>query len=193
MIEINLLPHREARRVADLRQTAGLLALGMVVVVGGIWFVHKGLMDSQHMAEASVRQLEADIERFKPEETKVANFKKQRAELEDKLEIIRNLDAARSGPVRILEELSKTTPERLWLTKLSTEGATITLEGQSLDTSLVADFLRGLNVSTYFDLVDLERTQSGPEVEGVKLVKFVIKAQLISPDVNDDEGEGQDA
>jgi len=193
MIEINLLPHREARRVADLRQTAGLLALGMVVVVGGIWFVHKGLMDSQHMAEASVRQLEADIERFKPEETKVANFKKQRAELEDKLEIIRNLDAARSGPVRILEELSKTTPERLWLTKLSTEGATITLEGQSLDTSLVADFLRGLNASTYFDLVDLERTQSGPEVEGVKLVKFVIKAQLISPDVNDDEGEGQDA
>lgn len=193
MIEINLLPHREARRVADLRQTAGLLALGMVVVVGGIWFVHKGLMDSQHMAEASVRQLEADIERFKPEETKVANFKKQRAELEDKLEIIRNLDAARSGPVRILEELSKTTPERLWLTKLSTEGATITLEGQSLDTSLVADFLRALNASTYFDLVDLERTQSGPEVEGVKLVKFVIKAQLISPDANDDEGEGQDA
>jgi type IV pilus assembly protein PilN len=192
MIEINLLPHREARRAADLRQTVGLLALGLVIVVGGIWFANKNLKASQTMAEASVRQLEADIERFKPEEKKVADFKRKRGELEDKLEIIRNLDAARRGPVRILEELSKTTPERLWLTKLQTEGTGITLEGQSLDTGVVADFLRNLNASSYFDSVDLERTVSGREVEGVKLVKFVIKAELAKP-AKDGEGQAQGA
>lgn len=193
MIEINLLPHREAKRVADLRQTVGLLGLGLIAVAGGIWFVHKDLQHSQEMARASVRQLEADIERFKPEEIKVANFKKKRAELEDKLQIIRNLDAARSGPVRLLDELSATTPERLWLTKLTTQGVGITLEGQSLDTSVVADFLRGLNASEYFDLVDLERTASGPEVEGVKLVKFVITAQLVNPTDDDEKDEGKGA
>jgi type IV pilus assembly protein PilN len=191
MITINLLPHREARRVADLRQTFGLLILGLVVLGGGIWFVDKDVKDAQAMAEAAVRQLEADIARYGPEEKQVAQFKKQKAELEDKLDVIRELDAARAGPVRLLDELSKTTPERLWLTKLETEGTRITLEGQSLDTGVVADFLRSLNASAYFDLVDLERTASGAEREGVRLVMFVITAQLINPDAEeDDEQQG---
>ena len=185
MITINLLPHREARRVADLRQTLALLVLGLVILVGAIWFVNKSVKDSQMMAEAAVRQLEADIERYGPEQKQVASFKQKKSELEDKLDVIRDLDAARSGPVRLLDELAKTTPERLWLTKLETEGASITLEGQSLDTGVVADFLRSMNASAYFDLVDLERTVSGAEREGVRLVMFVITAQLINPDLEE--------
>jgi len=185
MITINLLPHREARRVADLRQTLALLVLGLVILGGAIWFVNKSVKDSQMMAEAAVRQLEADIERYGPEQKQVASFKQKKSELEDKLDVIRDLDAARSGPVRLLDELAKTTPERLWLTKLETEGASITLEGQSLDTGVVADFLRSMNASAYFDLVDLERTVSGAEREGVRLVMFVITAQLINPDVEE--------
>ena len=185
MITINLLPHREARRVADLRQTLALLVLGLVILVGAIWFVNKSVKDSQMMAEAAVRQLEADIERYGPEQKQVASFKQKKSELEDKLDVIRDLDAARSGPVRLLDELAKTTPERLWLTKLETEGASITREGQSLDTGVVADFLRSMNASAYFDLVDLERTVSGAEREGVRLVMFVITAQLINPDLEE--------
>jgi type IV pilus assembly protein PilN len=186
MITINLLPHREARRVAELRQTVALLVLGLVILVGAIWFVNKSVKDSQMMAEAAVRQLETDIERYGPEEKQVASFKQKKSELEDKLDVIRNLDAARSGPVRLLDELAKSVPERLWLTKLETEGTSITLEGQSLDTGVVADFLRSLNASAYFDLVDLERTVSGAEREGVRLVMFVIRAQLINPDAEED-------
>jgi type IV pilus assembly protein PilN len=192
MITINLLPHREARRVADLRQTAALLILGLIVMGGAIWFVNKNVKDSQMMAEAAVRQLEADIERYGPEEKQVASFKKKKSELEDKLDVIRNLDAARAGPVLLFDELSKTTPERLWLTKLETEGRNITLEGQSLDTGVVADFLRSMNASAYFDLVDLERTVSGAEVEGVRLVTFVITARLINPEA-EEGGEKQGA
>ena len=39
MMEINLLPHREARRAADLRETAAVLLLGLVVICGGVFFV----------------------------------------------------------------------------------------------------------------------------------------------------------
>ena len=39
MIEINLLPHRESRRIADLRQTVAILFLGLVVAGGAIFFV----------------------------------------------------------------------------------------------------------------------------------------------------------
>ncbi len=189
MIEINLLPHREARRAADLRQTAGILVLGLVLVCGGIAMVDRGIDRDISDAEATVRQLEADIARYKPEQEQVEKFKAKRSELEDKLDVIKGLDRARSGPVRIMDELSKSTPDRLWLTSLATEGVQITVEGDSLDTGVVADFLRSLNASPYFTEVDLERTSSGAQVEGVKLVHFIITAALADPDADEDDAE----
>jgi type IV pilus assembly protein PilN len=182
MIEINLLPHREAARVADLRQTAGVLILGLVVVAGGIALVDRNIKADERAAAASVRQLEADVARYRPEEEQVAGFKKKRSELEDKIDVIKGLDRARSGPVRIMDELSKNTPERLWLTSMETEGILLTVEGDSLDTGIVADFLRSLNASPYFEDVDLEKTSPGAEVQGVKLVHFVIRASLSDPE-----------
>ncbi|MFP6630849.1 MAG: PilN domain-containing protein [Myxococcota bacterium] len=182
MIEINLLPHREARRVADLRQTAGVLALGLVLVFGVIAMVDRAQDAALEKAGATIRQLETDIARYKPEQDKVQAFKAKRIQLEDKIDVIRGLDRARSGPVRIMDELSRNTPERLWLTSLSTEGTQIIVEGDSLDTSIVADFLRSLNASPFFTEVDLERTFSGAQVEGVQFVHFVITAALADPD-----------
>jgi type IV pilus assembly protein PilN len=181
MIEINLLPHREARRAADLRQTAGLLVLGFVVIGSVIAMVDNGIEAEVARTVATVRQLEADIARYKPEEEQVKVFKAKRSELEDKIDVIKGLDRARSGPVRIMDELSKSTPDRLWLTSLQTEGIQIKVEGDSLDTGVVADFLRSLNASPYFTEVDLERTSSGALVEGVKLVHFIISAALADP------------
>ncbi len=192
MIEINLLPHREARRAADLRQTAGVLALGLVMVVSAIAMIDRGLDQEIANAEATVRQLQADIARYRPEEEQVQVFKAKRSELEDKLDVIKGLDRARSGPVRIMDELSKSTPERLWLTALSTEGVEITVEGDSLDTGVVADFLRNLNASPYFTEVDLERTSSGSQVEGVKLVHFIITAALADPDAEEEQAPAAD-
>jgi type IV pilus assembly protein PilN len=193
MIEINLLPHREARRAADLRQTAGVLVLGLVVVAGGIAMVDSGIEKDIADAQATVRQLEADIARYKPEQEQVEKFKAKRSELEDKLDVIKGLDRARSGPVRIMDELSKNTPDRLWLTSLVTEGIQITVEGDSLDTGVVADFLRSLNASPYFTEVDLEKTSSGSVVEGVKLVHFIITAALANPDVEEAETSPEEA
>jgi type IV pilus assembly protein PilN len=193
MIEINLLPHREARRAADLRQTAGVLILGLVVVCALIALVDRGVEQDIADVAATVRQLEADIARYKPEEEQVQKFKAKKNELEDKLDVIRGLDRARSGPVRILDELSKSTPDRLWLTGLETQGIQITVEGDSLDTGVVADFLRSLNASPYFTDVDLDRTSSGAQVEGVKLVHFIITAALADPDAESAEKEQEKA
>jgi type IV pilus assembly protein PilN len=172
MIEINLLPHREARRAADLRQTVALLVLGLVIEGGVIWYMQNGVQESLAAAEASVRQLQSDIEQYAPQEAQVQSFKQVRGDLEDKLGVIDGLDKGRTGPVRLLDELSSYTPDRLWLTKLETRGVAITVEGESL---------RGLNESAYFTNVDLDKTARGKEVEGVKLVTFVITAELTRP------------
>ncbi len=193
MIQINLLPHREARRAADFRQTIALLVLGLILEGGLIAYMNNGVADSLAAADASVAQLQSDIEQYKPQEAQVEGFKRIRGQLEDKLGVIDGLDRGRTGPVRLLDELAIYTPERLWLTGLETSGVQITLQGESLDTGMVADFLRGLNESKYFTNVDLDRTARGKEIEGVKLVTFVITAELTRPPDEPVGDAGQDA
>jgi type IV pilus assembly protein PilN len=181
IIEINLLPHREARRVADLRQTVAILVLGSVLLTGVVYFAHGDIKRQRDAAQASVRQMQADLERYKPQQKKVEGFKAQRAALAGKLDVIKGLDRQRTGPVRLLEELGARTPERLWLTKLRLKGSSITLDGASIDTGVVADFLRNLNSSDFFKSVDLNKTKRGREREGVKLVNFTITVELAPP------------
>ena len=180
MIEINLLPHREAKRAADLRETFKIFALGAILTIAGIYLVDRGVRGEIATAEVSVRQLEANIEQFRPQQKQVVAFKKKKKELRLKLDVITSLDRARSGPLRLLDELSLRTPERLWLTQLQTKGTVITLEGESLDTGVVADFLRSLNESEYFVDVDLDRTSRGKVIQGVRVVKFAIRARMKS-------------
>ena len=180
IIEINLLPHREAKRVAELRQTLAVLLLGSVLLTGGIYFAHGNIQRQAEAVQVSVRQKEADLERFKPQQLKVESFKKRRSALAAKLDIIKGLDAQRTGPVRIMDELGAHTPERLWLTKLNFKGTSITLDGASTDTGVVADFLRNLNDSDFFKSVDLNKTRRGKEMAGVKLVNFTITVELAS-------------
>jgi type IV pilus assembly protein PilN len=181
MIQINLLPHREARRAADVKQQGMLLLLCLIVCAGGIWIVDSRVRSQIERTQVRVRQMEQDIEQYKPQQAQVAAFREKKKELEAKLDVIEGLDRARSGPVRVMDELATFTPERLWLTRIATEAGRITLQGESLDNELVADFLRGLNASAYFRNVDLENTKLGAESEGLKLVNFTITAELTAP------------
>ncbi len=181
MLEINLLPVREARRAADLRgyvaQTIGMLLLTLVSIA----FVESQMADKIGRTEDRVAQMQHDIDQFKPQLDKVAAFKKRKNQLEKKIDVIDGLDRARSGPVRMLDELAVHAPERLWLKSLTTKGKEIQLHGESLDNELVAVFLRALGESPYFDQVDLDSTELGAKGSGLKLVSFKIQALLVTP------------
>jgi len=178
MLKINLLPVREARRKADVRQQLMQLVFGLLITLGAIAVVHSRISDQISQAQTHVAQMETDITKFKPQLDQVASFKKRKAELLRKIDVIDSLDRARSGPVRVLAEISDRTPDRLWLTSMETKGNTVLLQGLSLDNELVAVFLRGLNDSPFFGEVDLGGTKLGNNKSGLKLVKFNINAQL---------------
>lgn len=180
MIEINLLPVREARRKADLRQYFMQVLLVVILTGGAVALVESRVSDRIDRTEARVRQMQNDIDQFKPQLEQVAAFKKRKSELEKKIDVIDGLDKARSGPVRLMDELAMRTPDRLWLTKLNTKGTSIAIDGESLDNELVALFLRRLGESDYFDDVDLDSTQLANS-GGLRVVKFKIRAQLVRP------------
>jgi len=181
VIRINLLPVREARRKADMRQQLmlmGVSAVGSLVLAMG---VHQFVRSGVRSTNARVAALNTQLAQFKPQQEQVEGFKAKKSEIEQKLEVIQRLERSRSGPVHILDELASRTPERVWLTSLSATGGKIELEGLSLDNELVALFLTALNDSAYFANVELKETEL-KTVDSLKLNTFRIVAQLESPD-----------
>lgn len=181
MIRINLLPVREARRKAGVRQQMMVLAaalIGAVVVSIG---VHSWVLGSISSAKGRVAALEKQLEKYKPQQQQVEAFKKKKAEIEQKLAVIADLERQRSGPVHIMDELSSHIPERVWLTTVAADRGKVSLGGMSLDNELVALFLTALSDSPYFANVELESTEL-KLVESLKLNTFSIRAALDSPD-----------
>jgi type IV pilus assembly protein PilN len=180
MIRINLLPVREERRKADLRQfgvVLGAVLVGSLLIVG---LYHIKLVSDVREAKASVAATQQEIERFKPQLAQLEEYRKTKAEIEKKLEVIERLDASRSGPVRIFDELAIHAPARLWLTKLEAHEGRIRIDGMSLDNELVALFMTALNESPYFDNVELRET-AAKEMGGYKLNEFALTATLVTP------------
>jgi type IV pilus assembly protein PilN len=181
MIQINLLPVREAKRKADVRQNVLELVFALILVSAVIGFMHSDLTAKIRVSQNRITQMQNDIEKFKPQLDQVAAFRAKKAELQKKIDVIAGLDRARKGPVRVMDELATHTPERLWLDSVSTKGTTIELTGQSLDNELVAVFLGSLGDSPYFENVDLNSTELGDGPDGLQVVKFKIQATIVAP------------
>ena len=180
MIRINLLPIREERRKADLRQFGLILGAAFIGAIVIVSLYHIKLSGDVKEAKAGVAATQQHIDRFKPQLKQVEEYRETKAEIEKKLEIIGRIEASRSGPVHVFDELATHAPPRLWLTKLAAHGGKITIEGMSLDNELVALFLTALNESAYFSDVELLETKA-KEVSGFKLNEFELSAMLASP------------
>lgn len=180
MIRINLLPVREERRKADLRQFGLVLAATLVGSIVLVALYHTKLSSDVGEARDAVASTQQQIDQYQPQLKQVEEYRKAKAEIEKKLEVIERLDASRSGPVHVFDELATHAPQRLWLTNLSAHNGAITIEGMSLDNELVALFLTALNESAYFDNVELRETKA-KELNGFKLNEFELTASLVTP------------
>jgi type IV pilus assembly protein PilN len=183
MIQINLLPVREEKRKADVRQFAALLGatfLGTLVVAGA---VHLKLVADAVSTRNSLVQLQTQIDQFKPQLEQVEKYRATKQSIEAKLEVIGRLERSRSGPLNVLSELSTHAPERLWVTALDAKDARIVVKGMSLDNELVALFMTALGDSPYFKDVELEQTEA-KAVDGLRLNEFELSATIETPGDN---------
>ena len=171
MIKINLVsagPEAVATKKATPEITLGghqgdiilLVALGIGLVVTGVqWY----LLHST-VTELTGIKAERTIERNELQKyiDKVEELESKRAELKAKIDTIRRLKENQKGPVRILDEVSRTMPDLVWLTGLTLSGNHLSLNGMALDENAFANYVDHLNASPFFSeptVVTLQRTR----------------------------------
>ena len=188
MIRINLLPVREARRAANMRKQ-GVLAAGAAGAGVAISLILSMWMTARISHERTlITARETELKKLEEVQKEVKRFQTEQQEIEQKLATIEQIEAARTGPVKIMDELAQRIPQRVWLTSMKASGGTLELHGNSLDAEIVADFAAALEESPMLSNVDL-RESNLEEVDGLKLAAFLMTAQY--PYLKNPDGDGK--
>jgi len=177
MIRINLLPAEDAARAAGRRQDIALGAFVLGLAAFGLIVSHTWQSARLASAEREQRRLTQELVAIQGPYADVTRIEQQKQELREKLRVIAELETRKVGPVRLLEDLSGATPDKLWLLEFADTGGAVKISGLGVDEQTVADFMRRLATSSYFRRVDLDET-SQVDQDGIKHKKFVISGEI---------------
>lgn len=182
MIRINLLPRDEMP--APSRMTLpnlGALAPLALVLVAALGIAGSYYHQAQQISalETTIAAEEAETRKLAPEIAKIKRLNQQRKDLNDRLDVITRLDGDRYFRVHLMDELNRSMPDHLWLTRFEDVGADrYAVEGVTFSNFLVSDFLQNVTNSPYFSAVDLLVAERG-EIEKVKVIKFKAQAKAV--------------
>jgi type IV pilus assembly protein PilN len=169
MIRINLIRgKRKKRRELDFNIVYFVIP---GVVLAGLFLFHRMETNRIRTIQANIAKANTEIERLKKEIGEVEKFKARKAELQQKVDIISNLQTGRTLPVKQFEAVSAAIPEKCWIDKLEMKTNQITLSGIALNNHTIANFMTALGQSGRFNNVVLG-TAEQTTVMGVKLMKF---------------------
>ena len=164
MILINLLPHREEKRIA--RKRAFFVALGIAAAIGavvvGIWYSLLQQLTSTQQARNAF--LKNEIAKLEAQIKDIANLRNEIEALKARQRAVEDLQTNRNIPVYLLDELVKQTPEGIYLTSIKQNGGIVTVAGVAQTNERVSEFLRNAQYNSKW----LER----PELVEIKAVNM---------------------
>lgn len=208
MIRINLLPVKAAqRRASGVRQLL-IAALVLLVSLTGAVAFHIMAEGELAAKKAEVARLQAAIAKLKSEIGDYDETKRQREDLIRQKKAIEQLQTQRSGPTFVMRELSDILtkgkgptvdkdayeellrkdptagfnpnwePKRAWLITFNEKAHAVTIKGGAKSDEDVAEFLKRLKLSAFFDKVYWSQTQpqTDAKLNNVAFVVFDVQA-----------------
>lgn len=148
--KINLLPWRNAlreqRKKAFITQLAISGVLGALAVFGGWTYFSQQLSEQQEVNQMITQENAKLDEQLKALE----GLDARRAQIEERMKLIEGLQGQRPVIVRVADELVRLIPQDLYVTKFQRQGDKFIIEGKAQDPNIVAELLRGLELSPWF-------------------------------------------
>jgi len=178
MIKINLLKARKEKKKIGVRKEMIVFILSMVVVLAFLFVVQWFIGGEKEKTLAVISNSRKEIEYYKSLRTEFEKAKEQQKILQEKLKVINQLRKEKSGPAKVLDELSIDKPEKVYFESVKKDGSKLGIEGVALDDETVANFMTNLRKSKLFKNVDLIVSEQ-IEVSKIPLKKFILSCEII--------------
>ncbi len=199
MIKINLISEgrkpvvsRRGPSAASLGEGLNLVeiafwgAIGVFALMAGFWFFT--LSGKIKQGEEEIRKAKAEVKQLQDIIDEVERYKVRKANLEQKIDVIQQLKRNQKGPVRIMDLVSRSKPERLWFDEMTLRGSRVKIKGKAFSTNQVSTFYENLKLVPSFDEPYL---RSVSKKAGGRIYSFEIDFKFsIAKPPKEVEGEG---
>jgi|SRR5262245_35230982 len=168
MIHINLLPTVEEApsRDKELLFVGGLFTLTLVA----IFFVYFSQGTRLTAVRKELSLLESEIASIRKQNQVLEKMAQEKKNIENKIHVVHLLTSPtrRAACVHILDDLSESAPQMLWLMEFSEVKGVAKINGRSVDNQTVAAFARKLSSSRYFKKVEIRETVQEKPAENTR-------------------------
>ena len=190
MIRINLLGvERQKVKAAafDISQHTGALCVALLVLTSagtGWWFW--SLRQESAQVDADTARANRETTRLKSVLNEVQQFEARTKQLQERVQLIERLRGGQSLPVQLLDHISRSLPDMLWLTSLQQEGSAVTIEGRSTTLIALSDFVGNLGSNPLLvKPIEIVNSQVEPGQAASKagqatpdLISFTVRVQV---------------
>jgi type IV pilus assembly protein PilN len=184
MIRVNLLstgpgaaPPREWLPREQRAAALGFLMLFATAAgLGGWWWLLKG---QKAGAETRIEEGQAKLDQLKEAVKLVDLAAARKSELSERLGLIDRLRDAKRQPVSLLETVSRSVPEGLWLTSIKQAGTSVQVDGRAMSLTAVTDFAETMQGSGLFKMPVEILTTTTELLDDANVVKFSVKAEAL--------------
>ena len=158
---------------------AALILLSTVVYVG---YTYWSLQVSSRQLDEDIARAEVEAQQLRSVLAQVQKYETEKARLQQRVTLIEQLRRGQTGPVHILDEVSKSLPDRLWLVSMGQRDKDFTIEGRTTSLSVLTDFVANLESSHWFtrpvEILDtaVDQTPAGD------MVRFTVRATTQNPE-----------
>lgn len=157
---------------------AALILLATITTIGWwFWSLHT----ASRRLDEDIARAEVEAQQLRSVLSSVQKFETEKARLQQRVSLIEQLRRGQTGPVHILDEISKALPERLWLVSMSQRDKDFTLEGRTTSLTGVSDFVAALQASPWFGPVEILDTAVDQNPAG-DMVRFTLRATTENPE-----------
>jgi type IV pilus assembly protein PilN len=190
MIRINLLGvERKAVKAPalDIGRRITIACSSILVLAGlGIGWWYYSLTEESARVDTEIAAAQQEAGRLQSLLAEVKDFEGRRAQLQQRVALIEQLRSGQSVPVQLLDHVSRSVPDMLWLTTLDQTGNEVTIEGESTTLIALSDFVGNLGSGALLqkpiEIVNSQvetATAGGGGTASLDLIKFTVKAQLM--------------
>ncbi|MGZ8186661.1 MAG: PilN domain-containing protein [Methylobacter sp.] len=177
MAKINLLPWREELRKQKKQaflNAIGIAVLMTIAIFGMVYMYIEGLKEYQ---EQRNKLLQDEIALVDKKIVEIKSIEEKKSKLLAKIELIQKLQESRPEIVHLFDEVPKTTPDGVFLTKVTQTGKELVFIGKSQSNARVSAFMRAIEASPWLQKPTLDVIQTPDQANADRLSDFTLHAK----------------
>lgn len=189
MIEVNLIPEEErkkVRRVRVARPRIGIPGLDMflsitllLISAGALFFMNRGTTIQINSLDDKITDARKELRELEREKKLVEDIQQRQNELNKWVSLVQDLNKDRALAIHIMDELNRLKPDYMWFVSFEENAGNFKIEGKTFSNLIISNFMVRLRESPYFTNIQLqeviERRERDQDVMG-----FIIIGKLLT-------------